>query len=56
MVHVVMMVVVVVMVMMVVMMHRMLHRRGGSRVLRDGVSGQADGERGGDDKTLEHGL
>jgi hypothetical protein len=55
-VHVVVMVVVM-MVMMVMVMHLMGHRRGWRRrgFLRDGVSGQADCESGGGDKTLDHG-
>jgi hypothetical protein len=58
--HVVMMVVVVVVVV-VVMMHRLGHRSGGlggggrRGFLRDGVAGEADGERGGSDKALDHG-
>ena len=53
--HVVVMV--VMMMVMVVMMHRFGHRGGGGRrgFLRDGVAGEADGERGGGDKALDHG-
>ncbi len=46
------------MVMMVMMvMHLVGHRRsrGGGGFLRDGVAGEADGERGGGDKALDHG-
>jgi hypothetical protein len=63
MVVVVVMVVIVVMVMvMMVMVHRRFGshrrrpgRRGGCCFLRDGVTGEAEGERGRDDKTLDHG-
>src|SRR5271166_4505536 len=54
-------VVVVVMMMMVMVvmmvMHLVGHRRsrGGGGFLRDGVAGEADGERGGGDKALDHG-
>jgi hypothetical protein len=51
-VHVVVMVVVMMMMVMVLHGHRR-RRRGG--FLRDGVSGGADRESGGDDKTLDHG-
>lgn len=55
-----MVVVVVAVVMMVVVMmvmHLVGHRRscGGGGFLRDGVAGEADGERGGGDKALDHG-
>src|SRR5271166_5025196 len=50
-------VVVVMMVMVMVVMHLVGHRRsrGGGGFLRDGVAGEADGERGGGDKALDHG-
>ncbi len=63
---VVVVVIVVMMMMMVVVMvvHGMLHRRGragrggsagrGGGFLRDGVAGEPDGERGGNDKALDH--
>ena len=52
------MMMVVVMVMMMVVMHRMLHRSGRRRggFLRDGVAGEADGQHGGGDKALDHGI
>ena len=51
------MMVVVVVMMMVVMVMMVLHRRGGRgrSFLRDGVAGEADGQRGGGEKALEHG-
>ena len=64
--HVMHMVVVVVMMMMMVMvmvmvMMHLCHRSGRSRLrggrgrfLRDGVAGEPDGERGGNDKALDH--
>ena len=54
--HVVVMMMVVMMVMMMVVM---LHRSGGSRrrsgFLGDGVTGEAERERGGDGENLDHG-
>ena len=50
---VVVMMVMVVMVM--VMMHLVAHRSGGRGFLRNGVSGESDGESGGGDKALDHG-
>jgi len=49
--------VVVMMVMVMMVTHLISHRSGGRRrgFLRNGVSGQADGESGGGDKTLDHG-
>jgi preprotein translocase subunit SecG len=55
MVVVVVMVVVVMMMMHVVLFHRSGGRSGRGGFLRDGVAGQADGQRGGDDKALDHG-
>jgi hypothetical protein len=53
---VVVMMVMVVVVMMMVVMHWMFHRSGGRRgFLRDGVTGEADREAGGDEKALDHG-
>jgi len=54
----VVMIVVMVVMMMVVMMLRRGHRGRGGRgggFLRDGVTGEAERERGRDDKTLDHG-
>jgi hypothetical protein len=58
----VMVVMIVVVMMMMVMGHRWfgIHRRcpgrrAGRCFLRDGVSGEADGESGRDDKALDHG-
>ena len=57
---VVMIVVMMVMMVVVMVMHLGGHRRrpggrGGRCFLRDGVTGEAERERGRDDKTLDHG-